>query len=340
MSFRNKRYFWAVVSALSLLMLLVMVSSATLDYGNNQAGDSCVSCHVEIYNLGLAQRNMHWPFFNRQCFTCHVVGAASFSMQETRPPAESIITGTQVSQMPQWSKREVYQSSAAKTVDHVVVLRGLDFNTIYRFRIVMSETETKSDKGNIMSSWFGLAPGEIAELGSNVLPTRITDLTGMRGDMVQSLTLSRLKDSVLFIDWQTVVPSISWLELEETEGIDLAEIVETVDREAEPPAAAPAIDPDSDHPLLRDPEELTIDVCYSCHPGIRGVASHPVRIYATGDTRIPDDLHTINDGMITCATCHNPHGGEGKKLVREVIKTKLCVTCHYLFKGTSKSTMF
>ncbi len=234
----------------------------------------------------------------------------------------------------------MYQSSAAKAVDHVVVLRGLDFNTIYRFRLVLSETGTKNNKDNIMSSWFGLAPGEIVELGSNVLPTRITDLTGMGGDTVRSLTLYRLKDSVLFADWQTVAPIFSWLELEETEGVDLAEMVETVAREAEPTAAAPAVVTDADHPLLRDSEELTIDVCYSCHPGIRSVASHPVRIYATGDTRIPDELQTIKDGMITCATCHNPHGGEGKKLVREVIKTKLCVTCHYLFKGTSKSTMF
>ena len=320
-------------------MLLVMVSSAALDYGNNQASDSCESCHVETYNLGLAQRNMHWPFFNRQCVTCHVVSTASFSMPEATQPADTI-TGNQVSQTPRWRKREVYQSSAAKAVDHVVVLRGLDFNTVYRFRLVLSETGTKNDKDNIMSSWFGLAPAEIAELGSNVLPTRITDLTGMPGDMVRSLTLYRLKDSVLFIDWQTGAPSLSWLELEETEGIDLGAMVETVGREAEPPAAAPVIVTDADHPQLRDPEELTIDVCYSCHPGIRGVASHPVRIYATGDTRIPDDLQTIKDGMITCATCHNPHGGEGKKLVREVIKTKLCVTCHYLFKGTSKSTMF
>lgn len=98
---------------------------------------------------------------------------------------------------------------------------------------------------------------------------------------------------------------------------------------------------EEEHPRLRDPEDVAIDVCFSCHPVRDLGTSHPVRIYSNGtDTRTPDDLPTVKGGMITCATCHGPHGAAGKQLVREEIKTKLCVACHFGFRGLSKSTTF
>ena len=90
---------------------------------------------------------------------------------------------------------------------------------------------------------------------------------------------------------------------------------------------------------MRDPEDLAISVCYQCHSESTLGTSHPVRLYGGRDVRIPEELPTV-DGMLTCVTCHDPHGAPGKMLVRETIKTKLCVACHYKYKNSSPSTMF
>lgn len=95
------------------------------------------------------------------------------------------------------------------------------------------------------------------------------------------------------------------------------------------------------HPRLREPQELTIELCLSCHSNTNLGTSHPVRLYARrGNTIIPDELPTIEDGMMTCVTCHSPHGAPASQLVREIVKTKLCVTCHIRFKNSSPATMF
>ena len=95
------------------------------------------------------------------------------------------------------------------------------------------------------------------------------------------------------------------------------------------------------HPPLREPQELTIELCLSCHSDTNLGTSHPVRLYARrGNTIIPEELPTIEDGMMTCVTCHSPHGAPASQLVREIVKTKLCVTCHIRFKNSSPATMF
>ncbi|MCP3177765.1 hypothetical protein MJO47_11680 [Desulfuromonas sp. KJ2020] len=95
------------------------------------------------------------------------------------------------------------------------------------------------------------------------------------------------------------------------------------------------------HARLREPQDLTIEVCLSCHSDTDLGASHPVRLYARrGSTIIPEELPTIEDGMMTCVTCHGPHGAPARQLVREIVKTKLCVTCHIRFKNSSPATMF
>ncbi|MBI5235713.1 MAG: hypothetical protein HY886_05640 [Deltaproteobacteria bacterium] len=70
----------------------------------------------------------------------------------------------------------------------------------------------------------------------------------------------------------------------------------------------------------------TIDVCVKCHS--QG-ASHPVGVRSKGpNTRIPPDLPTIEGGMMTCVTCHNPHGGDKEHLGRMDVKKDLCEACH------------
>ncbi|MBI5875010.1 MAG: hypothetical protein HZB81_04065 [Deltaproteobacteria bacterium] len=69
-----------------------------------------------------------------------------------------------------------------------------------------------------------------------------------------------------------------------------------------------------------------IDACIKCHP--QG-ASHPVGIRSKGSkTKISPDLPTIEGGMITCVTCHYPHGGNKKHFTRMNFERDLCIACH------------
>jgi predicted CXXCH cytochrome family protein len=69
-----------------------------------------------------------------------------------------------------------------------------------------------------------------------------------------------------------------------------------------------------------------IDICYKCHPHD---SSHPVGVKAESPKiRTPDGLPTIEDGIITCVTCHTPHGGDRVYFNRFDFRKDLCMRCH------------
>lgn len=69
-----------------------------------------------------------------------------------------------------------------------------------------------------------------------------------------------------------------------------------------------------------------IDACIKCH--LQG-ASHPVGLRSrSSKTRISPILPTIEGGMITCVTCHYPHGGDKKYFARMSFGRDLCIECH------------
>ena len=70
----------------------------------------------------------------------------------------------------------------------------------------------------------------------------------------------------------------------------------------------------------------TITVCISCH---NQGASHPVGVRANGRGVItPEDLPTIENGIVTCITCHQPHGGSKEYFARMDFVRIICVKCH------------
>ncbi len=75
------------------------------------------------------------------------------------------------------------------------------------------------------------------------------------------------------------------------------------------------------------PRAARIDVCVECHN--QGI-SHPVGITANTDTtKVPEGLPTLPGGIITCNTCHTPHGGDKKFLARiDFEDTTMCAQCH------------
>ena len=70
----------------------------------------------------------------------------------------------------------------------------------------------------------------------------------------------------------------------------------------------------------------TIKVCEECHAQN---ASHPVGVRSKNpDINIPDELPVIENGVITCVTCHFPHGGEIAYYLRIKFSKEICVKCH------------
>ncbi len=76
---------------------------------------------------------------------------------------------------------------------------------------------------------------------------------------------------------------------------------------------------------LRDARYTTIYVCTQCH---RAGISHPVGVRSTrADIEVPEDLPTIEGGVITCVTCHYPHGGDSPYFARFDFD-EICNRCH------------
>jgi DmsE family decaheme c-type cytochrome len=70
---------------------------------------------------------------------------------------------------------------------------------------------------------------------------------------------------------------------------------------------------------LPGPSEVTKN-CVECHGGLRAAlhqrSSHPLR-----------------EGQMTCASCHNPHGAAGEKLIAQGSVNELCYSCHQNTRG-------
>jgi DmsE family decaheme c-type cytochrome len=65
----------------------------------------------------------------------------------------------------------------------------------------------------------------------------------------------------------------------------------------------------------------TQDLCYSCHTEIRAEFSKPFR-------------HRVNEGLVQCNDCHNQHGSNaGKQLKNTSAGDAVCFKCHTDKKG-------
>jgi len=65
--------------------------------------------------------------------------------------------------------------------------------------------------------------------------------------------------------------------------------------------------------LLRAPESL---LCFSCHLAVKPDFSRPVH-------------HRVNEGLIACSDCHNPHGSFDLRQVRSsASRDAVCFKCH------------
>ncbi len=81
-----------------------------------------------------------------------------------------------------------------------------------------------------------------------------------------------------------------------------------------------------DHPVLSSLRWAALEACYQCHNKRTLGASHPVGIPLKQGMNLRGFL-PIYDGVITCATCHNPHGGLESNYLRQQ-GPELCINCH------------
>lgn len=326
---RSHRQALAVGLVLTLLVLLLALSAATRETYSEARDNQCIQCHISAFNAGLNQPYRHSPFLEHRCTTCHL--EAGWQQQTLLPTAQ---TGELVTQEPLWARRIRHPASSQATRRHLVVLPGLQQDARFRFRIVQAGSPSGSQDNPVLSRWLGLVAAELPETGSGSAPVRVNDLAQKTSGQISDLELYREDPQTIVVSWQTTAPLLCDLELEH-----LADA--STDSSAMPLQATGGDPASSDHHAgQRNPEELAIEACHDCHLPASLGTSHPVRLYSTSQVIIPADLPTVNDGMMTCVTCHDPHGSTGKSLVRETVKTKLCVACHIRFKGTSTSTLF
>jgi DmsE family decaheme c-type cytochrome len=62
------------------------------------------------------------------------------------------------------------------------------------------------------------------------------------------------------------------------------------------------------------------ETCYGCHQNIRAQT-------------LRTSHHPIREGLMTCASCHNPHDGSKPKMVKAEWTTELCLQCHTEKRG-------
>lgn len=322
---------WGVAGC-CLLLLGNLLTAGWNQVQSEGPGQACIGCHVSTYNAGLEEKYGHAPFWNLRCPACHLPENSRWS-GEASEVRETKITGRAVTQKSLWRKEKIYKASPKAKREHLASLPDLEMHRDYRFRLAVSTKPVQAEGSVYKSMWLGLRPDEVESLGQKA---------GILLDAVPRIeSPSWIKDPVLFRDrhtlyvsWLTDQPFYGWIEVQPLEGIGL----EKRDGKKDAGWNQPIVQ-DGRHPVLRPPERRAINACYACHPESTLGTSHPVRLYGGEGVRIPDDLPTV-DGMLTCVTCHDPHGSAGKKLVREQIITKLCVACHYTFKNSSPSTMF
>lgn len=87
-----------------------------------------------------------------------------------------------------------------------------------------------------------------------------------------------------------------------------------------------------EHLPLTDPRFRNTGVCYSCHPQTKGVLSHPVDVQPKRGMIIDSrEYKVLEDGRLTCMSCHVPHASDNEYRMIRSDKKKLCLGCHKNF---------
>ncbi|MCA1765568.1 MAG: cytochrome c3 family protein, partial [Desulfobulbaceae bacterium] len=94
--------------------------------------------------------------------------------------------------------------------------------------------------------------------------------------------------------------------------------------------------PDIKHVIVNEKKTISLVVCKNCHQDMSG--HHPVNVFPQRKMVIPDDYPVLDDGRISCVTCHNPHASDLQFLmIKDYYTGELCVGCHSEYGSVGKN---
>ena len=214
-----------------------------------------------------------------------------------RPAVSQIEYGTS----PQYGRRTYAGNVFLK--EHMLTLSGLAKNSTYHFRITAKDVFGHT----AMSEDYTLDTANPLPLSAKAAQTSALGENAVEGrPNVNSIKFYRIEDKGdIFADISINKPSNIIVRF--TEDVSQKE--------------------DVNHGYgFLSPRAKGIDVCVKCHPQN---VSHPVGIKVKGaGIKLPKFLPTIEDNVMTCATCHEPHGGNLKFMTRKDFKRDVCAECH------------
>jgi predicted CXXCH cytochrome family protein len=187
-------------------------------------------------------------------------------------------------------------SGASYALEHRATLVGLGHGKSYHYRVVARDIL-----------------GNVARSKDHILDTAFAFGQGKRGDedksvpVLDGVKVLKTKDGLLLFQGSASKPSRVVLRVQELRKGD------------------------EKHGPGFFPERYSkIEVCVRCHP--QGI-SHPVGVSARGpDVRDPENLPTLPGGVLTCVTCHFPHGGGKEYFARMDIQRDICIDCHIKYR--------
>ena len=220
--------------------------------------------------------------------------------QTNIPSTSQVIYGTDN----QYNNESVLDIALVK--NHRVSLYELDEGGVYQFRVKSSDIYGNST----VSPSYTLKVTELFPRKTHSQKSTPSPLT-----ILGKIALLRVEPSRVIVSWETSSATDSVLEWQEIRKKKIITRKKARDK--------------GKHGLgLRSDRETGIDACYGCHPPEVLGLSHPVGVYPKQNIEIPEDLPTAEGGMLTCVTCHYPHGSNQRYLARRKVQQDLCKSCH------------
>jgi predicted CXXCH cytochrome family protein len=186
------------------------------------------------------------------------------------------------------------------TKEHKVTLSALKHEQYYFYRVISRDIE-----GNMLQS-----EEEMFDTSEEIAADKGPASKDPAGPVINEVKAFRIKDRKgVYLKVQTSKP---------------AKLIVSFDAMHE--VREKKVSDETHSPLLAPARYAAIEACKNCH---KQNASHPVGVRGKNDKiRTPDDLPTIDNGVVTCATCHLPHGGKKIYFARMDFNMNICRECH------------
>lgn len=196
--------------------------------------------------------------------------------------------------LPGGKYRRMSSSKNLYTTDHRTILKGLKRNSNYSYRVISTDMSgnTMISEEQLLNTYNEIVQPDI-KTPSKKVPTLVTDTITLKDEEIEDFYLKVASNKYSqFIVW-----------------------LKEINKKSERPCN------DS-----KPSRASTIDICIKCHAQD---SSHPVGVRSNNPKVIvSDELPTIENGMITCVTCHFPHGGKKAFYVRIDFSEEICIKCH------------